>query len=187
MIDKAQKEDLEEILELQYWAYQSEAKLFGDMDIPPLKQTLEEVYDEFQKGIILKEVDDKGVIIGSVRRSKARHRHRRYVPSVDSETVKGSRGHEKRKRRVESSRYSYHGVLAARMCQPLFKSHRLNRQNLLAAHIPVRLRGRDERRPRIESAKLKLVLFKSERYHLIGAVVNNLIGIHSSALIYKSL
>ncbi len=67
MIDKAQKEDLEEILELQYWAYQSEAKLFGDMDIPPLKQTLEEVYDEFQKGIILKEVDDKGVIIGSVR------------------------------------------------------------------------------------------------------------------------
>ena len=54
MIKKAQKEDLEKILELQYLAYQSEAKLFGNMDIPPLKQTIEEVYDEFHKGIILK-------------------------------------------------------------------------------------------------------------------------------------
>jgi N-acetylglutamate synthase-like GNAT family acetyltransferase len=67
LIEKAEKDDLEEILELQYLAYQSEAKLFGNMDIPPLKQTIEEVYDEFQKGVILKEVDDRGVIIGSVR------------------------------------------------------------------------------------------------------------------------
>ena len=55
LIEKAQKEDLKEILDLQYLAYQSEAKLFGDMDIPPLKQTIEEAYNEFQKGIILKE------------------------------------------------------------------------------------------------------------------------------------
>ena len=67
LIEKAQKEDLKEILELQYLAYQSEAKLFGDMDIPPLKQTIEEVYDELKKGIVLKEVDDSGIIIGSVR------------------------------------------------------------------------------------------------------------------------
>ena len=67
MIKKAQKEDLEEILKLQYLAYQSEAKLFGNMDIPPLKQTIEEIYEEFQKGVILKVVDDGGVIIGSVR------------------------------------------------------------------------------------------------------------------------
>ncbi len=67
MIKKAQKEDLTEILELQYLAYQSEAKLFGNMDIPPLKQTIEEVYDEFQKGTILKAVDACGDIIGSVR------------------------------------------------------------------------------------------------------------------------
>lgn len=66
MIKKAQKEDLEKILELQYLAYQSEAELFGNMGIPPLKQTIEEVYDEFQKGTILKAVDD-GTIIGSVR------------------------------------------------------------------------------------------------------------------------
>ena len=67
LIKKAQKEDLEEIFKLQYLAYQSEAKLFGNMDIPPLKQTIEEVYDEFQKGAILKAVGDGGVIIGSVR------------------------------------------------------------------------------------------------------------------------
>ena len=67
MIQKAQKEDLEEILKLQYLAYQSEAKLFGDMDIPPLKQTIEEMEEEFEKGIILKVVNDSGAIIGSVR------------------------------------------------------------------------------------------------------------------------
>ena len=67
MIEKAQKEDLKKILELQYLAYQSEAKLFGDMDIPPLKQTIEEVYDEFEKGTILKALDENGVFIGSVR------------------------------------------------------------------------------------------------------------------------
>ena len=67
LIKKAQKEDLEKILELQYLAYQSEAELFGNMDIPPLKQTIEEVYDEFQKGTILKAVDNRGAIIGSVR------------------------------------------------------------------------------------------------------------------------
>lgn len=67
MIKKAQKEDLEKILELQYLAYQSEAKLFGSTDIPPLKQTIEEVYAEFQKGTILKAVDEAGKIIGSVR------------------------------------------------------------------------------------------------------------------------
>ena len=45
MIVKAQYDDLREILELQYLAYQSEAALFGSRDIPPLKQTLDEVID----------------------------------------------------------------------------------------------------------------------------------------------
>ena len=67
MIEKAKKEDLKEILELQYLAYQSEAKLFGDMEIPPLKQTLEEVCEEFERGTVLKAMDENGVIIGSVR------------------------------------------------------------------------------------------------------------------------
>ena len=46
LIKRAQKEDLEKILELQYLAYRSEAKLLGNMDIPPLKQAIEKVYDE---------------------------------------------------------------------------------------------------------------------------------------------
>ena len=66
-IRKAEKENLEEILKLQYLAYQSEAKLFNTCDIPPLKQTLEEVEEEFSKGIILKATEESEKIIGSVR------------------------------------------------------------------------------------------------------------------------
>lgn len=66
-IEKAEKEDLQDILDLQYLAYQSEARLFHNMDIPPLKQTLEEVFHEYEKGIILKARNEEGKIIGSVR------------------------------------------------------------------------------------------------------------------------
>lgn len=65
-ISKAHYNDLQEILDLQYLAYQSEAALFGNKDIPPLKETLEELIEEFNNGLILKMMsDDK--IIGSVR------------------------------------------------------------------------------------------------------------------------
>lgn len=67
IIKKAQKDDLRTILELQYLAYQSEAKLFNDPNIPPLQQALEDVEKEFEKGIILKAIDEKNVIVGSVR------------------------------------------------------------------------------------------------------------------------
>jgi ribosomal protein S18 acetylase RimI-like enzyme len=63
---KAVQDDLQEILALQYLAYQSEAALFGNKDIPPLKETIEELTEEFNKGTILKLVED-GKIIGSVR------------------------------------------------------------------------------------------------------------------------
>ena len=66
-IIRAEFEDLPEILELQYLAYQSEAALFGSKDIPPLKETLEEVQEEYKKGTVLKLVTDEGEIIGSVR------------------------------------------------------------------------------------------------------------------------
>ena len=66
-IYKADHKDLDEILRLQYLAYQSEAALFGTDDIPPLKQTIDEVVAEYEKGIILKLVTDDNVIIGSVR------------------------------------------------------------------------------------------------------------------------
>ena len=65
-ISKADIEDLQEILNLQYLAYQSEAALFGSRDIPPLKQTLDEVIEEYHKGIILKLVDTDNLIIGSI-------------------------------------------------------------------------------------------------------------------------
>lgn len=67
IISKAEFKDLQEILDLQYLAYQSEAKLFNDHDIPPLKQTLEEVEEEYRKGMILKVSDADNTIIGSVR------------------------------------------------------------------------------------------------------------------------
>ena len=66
IIQKAEYEDLPEILKLQYLAYQSEADLFGSRDIPPLKQTLDEVISEYNDGIILK-IQNNGIIIGSVR------------------------------------------------------------------------------------------------------------------------
>ena len=66
MIQKAEYGDLREILALQYLAYQSEAELFGSRDIPPLKQTLEEVAAEYESGVILK-MTEGGKIIGSVR------------------------------------------------------------------------------------------------------------------------
>lgn len=66
-ICKAEREDLDTILKLQYLAYQSEADLFGTRDIPPLKQTIDEVIEEYNSGIILKMVDDDDTIIGSVR------------------------------------------------------------------------------------------------------------------------
>ena len=65
-IYKAGLEDLQEILQLQYLSYQSEAALFGSRDIPPLKQTLDEVIAEYNNGIVLKMTDDD-VIVGSIR------------------------------------------------------------------------------------------------------------------------
>lgn len=66
-ICRADAEDLREILRLQYLAYQSEADLFGSREIPPLRQTLEELTGEYHEGIILKLLDGEGQIIGSVR------------------------------------------------------------------------------------------------------------------------
>ena len=66
-IKKAEHSNLKEILQLQYLAYQSEANLFGSRDIPPLKQTIDEVVEEWSSGTILKMVDDNNAIIGSVR------------------------------------------------------------------------------------------------------------------------
>ena len=98
IIKKAERVDMQEILQLQYLAYQSEAALFGSRDIPPLKQTLDEVIEEFNSGVILKMVDENGVIIGSVRAKESdgtvyigklmvhsHHRHKGYGSRLLSE------------------------------------------------------------------------------------------------------
>jgi GNAT superfamily N-acetyltransferase len=64
---EAMKYDLGAILEMQYLAYQSEAKLLNNSKISPLVQTLSEVESEYEKGVILKGVTEDGTIIGSVR------------------------------------------------------------------------------------------------------------------------
>ena len=47
-------------------AYLSEAEIYGDFTIPPLKQTLEEIKKDFEDQMFLKAVVE-GRIIGSVR------------------------------------------------------------------------------------------------------------------------
>ena len=66
-IAEATESDLPEILRLQHLAYQSEAILAKNPDIPPLKQTLLELRAEFQRGSLLKAIDPTGKILGSVR------------------------------------------------------------------------------------------------------------------------
>ena len=65
-ITRAEVSDMEEILKLQYAAYQSEALIHNDFTIQPLRQTLDETLAEYENDIVLKAMqDDK--IIGSVR------------------------------------------------------------------------------------------------------------------------
>ena len=65
-IIKAQESDVEEILSLQYTAYQSEAILYNDFSIQPLTQTVEQALVEFREDVVLKAVSESR-IIGSVR------------------------------------------------------------------------------------------------------------------------
>ncbi len=65
-VDIASKGELEEILQLQKLAYQSEGELYNDFNIPPLVQSLEELEEEAGNSIVLKVVEDRK-IVGSVR------------------------------------------------------------------------------------------------------------------------
>ena len=67
IIRNAEKTDLPDILELQYLAYQSEARLCNNPNIPPLTQTIEDIQEKFEKGTFLKVTDEKGNIVASVR------------------------------------------------------------------------------------------------------------------------
>lgn len=67
---KAEITDLENILQLQYLAFKSEAELIDNYDIQPLTQTLQQAEQEFARGIFYKAIADNGDIIGSVRGEK---------------------------------------------------------------------------------------------------------------------
>ena len=66
IISKAGVTDAEEILRLQYAAYQSEAILYNDFSIQPLTQTLEQAIAEFNDSVVLKAIL-RDEIVGSVR------------------------------------------------------------------------------------------------------------------------
>jgi len=63
---KASFEDLKEILEIQKKAYSSEAVIYSEIIIPPMKQSLLEIQDEYKDTTFYKLVNDS-TIIGSVR------------------------------------------------------------------------------------------------------------------------
>ena len=65
-IENAGLQDAEEILELQKIAYKSEAAIYNDYSIPPLKQSLKSIHAQFKQNVFLKAVSRK-IIIGSVR------------------------------------------------------------------------------------------------------------------------
>jgi N-acetylglutamate synthase-like GNAT family acetyltransferase len=65
-IQKAQKNDLEEILELQKTCYKENALRYNDFKIPPMTQTIDQIKTEFESGTILKAIEN-GQIVGSIR------------------------------------------------------------------------------------------------------------------------
>ena len=58
--------DAAAILELQRLCYRSEAEIYGELHLPPLLQTVEELRAEIESMVVLKAVEDNRVI-GSVR------------------------------------------------------------------------------------------------------------------------
>lgn len=63
----AQKEDLPEILDLQKESYQSEAELHNEYNIPPLTQTIESTFEEFDNGWLFLKVLYNNEIIATGR------------------------------------------------------------------------------------------------------------------------
>jgi GNAT superfamily N-acetyltransferase len=62
-------DDAAEILDLQKRAYESEARLYNDWNLPPLTQTLPALLDEFATSVVLKALSvDR--LVGSVRASE---------------------------------------------------------------------------------------------------------------------
>ena len=67
IIQPVRQQDLHEILAVQKAAFEAEAQLVNDWNIPPLTQTLDELADDWSQGIMLKAVNEDGTIVGTVR------------------------------------------------------------------------------------------------------------------------
>ena len=67
IIQPVRQQDLPEILAVQKAAFEAEAQLVNDWNIPPLTQTLDELADDWRQGIMLKAVNEDGTIVGTVR------------------------------------------------------------------------------------------------------------------------
>jgi len=63
---RASVRDADEILDLQKSAYRSEAEIYNNYDILPLKQTCVEIREQFKTRVFLKAVSG-GEIVGTVR------------------------------------------------------------------------------------------------------------------------
>lgn len=59
--------DLPAILALQKTAFADEARLVGDWSIPPLTQTLSELAEDLRKGVMLKALNERNELVGTVR------------------------------------------------------------------------------------------------------------------------
>lgn len=69
LIESAALADLPEILAVQKLAFKSEAELYNKCCIPPMKQTVEDLEEEFKSKVFLKVVVENK-IVGSVRASE---------------------------------------------------------------------------------------------------------------------
>jgi len=65
-ITRAERNDLARILAIQKEAYLSEAAIYADYSLPPLRQSLEEITSEFESKVFLKAEIDAN-LVGSVR------------------------------------------------------------------------------------------------------------------------
>jgi ribosomal protein S18 acetylase RimI-like enzyme len=71
-IKKASIEDAEEILKIQKDAFLDQAKIYNNCTLPPLRQSIESIREEFNIKIFLKALFN-GEIVGSVRFTERNH------------------------------------------------------------------------------------------------------------------
>ena len=102
-----------------------------------------------------------------VRGSKTWHGHTGDALPRQPQHIKSSRCHQHCQCGIQTAADADDSVAAVRMCQSLFQSHGLNREDLVTPFIPVFLTFRNERRPGIIPVQLRLRLFQCKIYFII--------------------